>query len=121
MTTTYTFDDLEKARADFEHWQDLWSREFSMKKPNKYDPEFSQAAKQLRAVEGYLKLVGLLAYTDDELAQETLNEKYPNAKSRDIVKLNGVRYQKRFIPKKRSKTGKTVKEWHTFWENLDAD
>lgn len=121
MTTIYTFDDLEKARAEFEHWSDLWTNEHSMNKPNKYDQEAGQAAKHLREVEGYLKSVGLLSYTDDELAQETLNEKYPNAKSRDIVKLNGVRYQKRFIPKKRSKTGKTVKEWHTFWENLDAD
>lgn len=117
----YNLDDLEKARADFEHWSDLWSMEYSENKPNKYDSEARLASEHLREVEECLKSNGLLAYTDDELAQETLNDKYPLAKSRDIVSLNGVRYQKRFYPKKRSKSGKTVKEWYSEWVNLDGD
>ena len=48
-----------------------------------------------------------------------LDESFPNAPSREIQILNGVRYQKRFFPVKRSKTGKTVKEWRTEWLNLD--
>lgn len=116
----YSLDDLEKARANFEYFSDLWSREHSENKSNKYDAEARQSSEHLREVEEYLKSNGLLAYTDDELAQETLNYKYPLAKSRDVVSLNGIRYQKRFYPKKRSKTGKTVKEWRTEWVNLDG-
>lgn len=116
----YSLDDLEKARANFEYWSELWCSESSRNKPNKYDLEARQAAKLLQEIEDNLKLNGLLAFTDEELAQESLNAKYPLAQSRDVVNFNGAQYQKRFYPKKRSKSGKTVKEWRSEWKKLDA-
>lgn len=117
----YNLDDLEKARRNFEYLSDLWSKEYTKNKPNKYDKEAKLASEHLHEVEEYLKLNGLLVYTDDELVQDSLNEKYPLAKSGEIITFNEVRYQKRFHPGKRSKSGKTVKEWHSEWVNLDID
>lgn len=121
MDTIYTLEDYEKARIEYEYWAELWTSEYSEKQPNKFDAEAKQAADNLNKIEKYLKSNGLLAYSEDELAQKTLNEEYPDAKSRDIEVLNGVRYQKRFLPKTRSKSGKQVKEWHSWWKNLDYD
>ena len=84
----YNLDDLEKALKSFEHWSDLWSKEYAENKPNKYNLEAKKASEHLREVEEYLKSNGLLAYTDDELAQESLNDLYPSAQSRQIVTYN---------------------------------
>ncbi len=115
----YSLKDLEIAQQNFDYWADLWSKEYLENKPNRYDIEAKMASEHLREVEEYLKLHGTIPFTDDELAQEPLNELYPLAKSREIVIYNGTRYQKRFYPKKRSISGKTVKEWSSTWVNLD--
>lgn len=116
----YSLDDLAIAQQKFDYWADLWSKEYLENKPNIYDAEAKKASEHLREVEEYLKLNGIIPFTDDKLAQNPLNELYPSAKSREIVTYNGTRYQKRFFPKKRSESGKTVKEWYSTWVNLDS-
>lgn len=117
----YNLEDLKTAQEEFEYWSELWAQEYSEKQlTNRYDTQAKKASLKLKEIEDYLKSNGVIAYTKDELANESLNSKYPNAKSRDVQQFNGVRYQKRFFPVKKSKSGKTVKEWRTAWINLDA-
>lgn len=116
----YDLSDLEEAERNFEYWSDRWSKEYVSDKPNKYDADAKKAALHFKEVTEYLKANGTIPFTNDELAQESLDQKYPRAQSRDVEVHNGVRYQKRFYPKKRSKSGKTVKEWDSAWVNLDS-
>lgn len=50
--------------------------------------------------------------------ESALNEKYPNARSRDTVEHEGKKYLKRYTPEQMSKSGKSVRKWRTWWEPL---
>jgi hypothetical protein len=48
--------------------------------------------------------------------QAELDRLHPNAKSKQVVELDGERYVRRYVPLDRSRSGKTVKAWHGYWE-----
>lgn len=106
----YSLEDLKEAERNFEHRSDLWVKEEDGEKPNRHSSEAKKAAQHFKQVTEYLKVNGIIPFTDGELTQESLDQEYPYAQSREVVELNGVRYQKRFYPKKRSKWGKSVTE-----------
>lgn len=115
----YSLKDLKKAEDEHERIAKLWSDAYSKDKPNEYDFEAREATKRLQTIEQYLKASGVLAFSEHELIEETLNHKYPHAQSRDVVRYQGKRYQKQFIPLELSKTGKTVKKWGSKWIDLE--
>ncbi len=116
----YSLEDLEEAKRNFEYWSDLWAKENCDPESNKYTPEAKKASQHLSNVEEYLKKNGTIPWTEEDLAQEYLNREYPRAQSRDVEIYSGARYRKHFYPKKRSKTGKTVKEWGSEWVKLGS-
>ena len=116
VTFKYTVDDFEAQKIKHAKIGKLWADEYSPNKKNPYDKAAKEATAKLREIEEYLKKNGLIPYSDHELVIESLNNKYPNAQSREIVVHNGIKYRKKFIPLTLSKTGKTVKKWESTWE-----
>ena len=111
----YTIADYEEAKVKFEDAADLWSDADIHNKSNKYTARAKAASDRLREIEEYLKRQGIIPYTEHELVEEILNQKYPNAQSREVVEYDGRRYWKEFWPLERSKSGKTVKKWASGW------
>ena len=58
------------------------------------------------------KIEGLIPYTEQELLTKKLNAAFPNAKSKQIVELDGVKYKNTYTLREISNSGKTVKSWH---------
>jgi hypothetical protein len=67
--------------------------------------------------------VEILSYTDkgatapltpEEQINKDLDSKFPNARSKEIAEYNGKRYQLRFSPAVKSRSGR-VKEWDRIW------
>ncbi|MNF86598.1 hypothetical protein D3C84_690390 [compost metagenome] len=115
----YTIEDLNNANAELDEVAERWSAAYSTSRPNPLDTEAKAAAEKVRQIEEDLKRRGLLPYTDHELLEESLDEAYPDAQSREIALYNGKRYQRRFYPLEKSKSGKSVRQWRKAWEPLD--
>jgi len=58
----------------------------------------------------------VLPKSESELLEETLDRAFPGTKNRQVVTLDGVRYEKRFAPQAMSNSGKSVKAWKQWWE-----
>jgi hypothetical protein len=54
--------------------------------------------------------------TEHERLCTTLDGLAPNARSRQVVKYDGVRYLRRFHSEETSHSGKTVTVWGRTWE-----
>jgi len=65
-----------------------------------------------------LKKRGELPATEMDRITWILDERYPYAGSKDVVKYEGQRYRKRFRPLVTSRSRKTVYFWATYWEKL---
>ncbi len=114
----YTIEDLNKANAELDEVAERWSAAYSSSRPNPLDAEAKAATEKVRQIEEDLKRRGILPYTEHELLEETLDEAYPNAQSREVVLYNGKRYRRRFYPLEKSKSGKSVRQWKKAWEPL---
>ena len=88
----YKLEDLENARAEARKWGDAFANERS-NNPNVYLAERRDAGIKVRRIESYLKEVGIIEKTDDEILTEKLDALYPNARSKTIVNFEGKRYQ----------------------------
>lgn len=62
-----------------------------------------------------LKKQGVLALSHVELITTALDESHNKVSNNTIVEYKGSHYQRRFLPLKLSKSGKSVKQWAKFW------
>lgn len=111
----YTLEDYEKAKSARAEWNDRWNN-YMGNNPDKYQSDLKAAAKKVREIEQYLKDAGLLPLSEKEKVERDLDRAFPNAQSKEIVVHNGMKYQRRFLPLDKSRSGKTVKEWAKSWE-----
>ncbi len=107
----YTLGDLERERQ--------WDSGFGPNNPGAEARELAGHHRRLREIEDYLKAEGLLEKTEEEKITEKLDKSYPNAKSKTIVEYNSKRYQIRYFPFEKSRSGKTVKEWGHAWRLVE--
>ena len=107
----YTLEDLKLEQE--------WDSGFGPNNPGAELRKIKNHNRRLREIESDLKSRGLLEYTEKEKITSELDKLFPNSKSKRIVEHDGKRYQMRYYPLDRSKTGKTVFEWGHKWELLD--
>jgi hypothetical protein len=55
---------------------------------------------------------------ESERIQAQLDRLYPNAESKSVVEYQGAKWKRRYWPIDTSRSGKTVYEWHGYWEKL---
>ena len=111
--------DLEAARAELVAIQAKFDR-YTGNNPDKYQTELRDAAARIRTLESDLKASGQIQLSPQEMLDAELDRLYPKARSKDIVEHEGQRYQLRFFPLSKSRTGKTVNEWGHTWAALGA-
>ena len=83
--------------------------------PNKYRSRIKNARKRCDYLITLCKIKGLIPHTEYELLNAKLNAAFPNAKSKQIVELDGVKYKNTYTPAQLSNSRKTVKSWHQEW------
>lgn len=113
----YTIRDLEEARSELKRASDRAANHRGN------NPDFGQAdiraaRRKVEFITDELKAAGVLLLTDQEKLQAELDKRFPNARSREIVEHNGKRYQRRFAPAEKSRSGKTVMHWDRWWEEV---
>jgi len=113
----YTLDDYHTAKAAHEGQLERFNR-YDGNNPDKYASDIRSARETLHRIEVYLKRHGVLPVTEREAITLRLDADHPNAQSKQIVALDGRRYQKRFEPVSRSNSGKTVREWAHAWHEV---
>lgn len=79
--------------------------------------ELKRRQERVLLIEGRLKALGLLPLTEEEMLWKTLDEKFPFARSRDEVELDGVRYMRIFRPAEKNDEGNVLK-WIKSWRRL---
>lgn len=62
-----------------------------------------------------LKKQKILPLSKVELISAALDSMYKRIKNNTVVEYNGNNYQRRFLPLKLSKSGKSVQKWAKFW------
>jgi hypothetical protein len=116
----YTLEDLAKAKDELSSLRER-SDNYSGNNPNRFRADISDAQARLHSIEEQLKATGLLARSAQELLEAQLDAAFPKAQSRQVVTWEGKRYMRRFSPVATSLSGKTVKAWHKFWEEMADD
>jgi hypothetical protein len=111
----YTLEDLRAAQAELDSLNRR-SDNYSGNNPDKYRTSIGEAGAKVRAIEAELKRTGLLERSPQEQLEHELDVAFPKAASKQVVEFNGKRYMRRFTPRRRSLSGKTVKEWTGSWE-----
>jgi len=111
---SYTLEDLQKAKAEQAAWQKKWE-DYSGNNPDKFRAERIEADRKVRQIEDELKAAGIIPLSEKELLERELDKEFPDAQSRQIVTHNGQRYQRRFQPASKSRSGKTVNGWIASW------
>ncbi|RWR29902.1 hypothetical protein D2T31_08330 [Sinirhodobacter populi] len=114
---TLTIDDLKAAKAELESLQDRDSMDTSGN-PEKYHTRIAGARQRVYEIEKALKSAGAIPRTEHEEMEFKLDKAFPAAKSRDIVEFEGTRFQRRFRPFTKSRSGKTVTTWDAYWTKL---
>ncbi|AZC22489.1 MULTISPECIES: hypothetical protein [Pseudomonas] len=79
--------------------------------------ELQRRQAQVLLIEGRLKALGVLPLSEEEHAWQALDAQFPNARSRDVVELEGVRYQRVFRPAQKDAEDKVTK-WDKSWRRL---
>ncbi|WP_141218235.1 hypothetical protein [Bordetella genomosp. 11] len=113
----YSLDDLAAAKAELKRWDDAYAND-SSNNPDKYEAQRRDARRAVREISAQLKSLGLIDMSDAEKLTSELDRLYPNAKSKTNVVHNGVKYQIRYFPVEKSRSGKTVKEWAHEWVEI---
>lgn len=98
-------------------WEARWEN-YGGNNPNKYQTDIRHARHKVQLIEDSLKASGVLPRSPQEELERELDAAYPNAASKQIVTHNGVRYQRKFWPMEKSRSGKTVTAWGKGWEKL---
>ena len=113
----YTVDDLEKAREALRAWEDRFDR-YTGNNPNKYQSDIKAARREVRMLEDALKADGAIPLNEKEQLERELDAAFPDAKSKQIVEHGGRRFQRRFWPVEKSRSGKTVTKWGRGWTEI---
>jgi hypothetical protein len=116
MDDMYTLEGLKRAQEDLDRWRDKWA-DSNSNNPNKFRGNINEARSRVRRIERVLKENGTIPLTPEEQINKDLDSKFPNARSKEIVEHNGKKYQLRFSPAVKSRSGR-VKEWDRTWELL---
>ncbi|WP_417794571.1 hypothetical protein [Terasakiella pusilla] len=114
---THTIDDLQAAKAELERLQERDSTDTSGN-PEKYHTRIAAARRQVYEIEKALKSADALPRTEHEEIEFKLDKAFPTARSREIVELEGILFQRRFRPLTKSRSGKTVTTWDAYWIKL---
>lgn len=114
----YTMADLEAARAELKGWTEAFAND-SSNNPNKYQSQIKSARMKVRMIEEALKAAGTIPLTDQERLERDLDKLFPSAQSKAIVEHGGKRYQRRFYPAEKSRSGKTVQVWDKSWVEVE--
>jgi len=117
MSSPYTLAEYSEAKAKLEALKARWEN-YSGNNPNKFQADIAIAKAELHSIEVELKKAGELAQTPSEKRDVLLDEAFPNARSRQVVDWQGKKYMRRFSPVSTSLTGKTVKAWKKYWEEV---
>ena len=109
----YTIADLEKAKAERSAIEARWDN-YSGNNPNKFHSERNAAQAKVEIIEAHLKASGDIPLSEHEILERDLDRLFPEARSKEIVEHQGIRYQRRFSPAERSRSG-NVTRWHKSW------
>jgi hypothetical protein len=121
---SYTLDDLKRAKDNLAHLAAQWDS-YNGNNPNKYRAKIDTARLEVSIIESHLRANGTLPppppkpLTEKELLDKELDEAFPNAQSKQIVTYKGQKYQRRFWPLDKSRSGKTVHVWGRDWKKID--
>lgn len=113
----YSQEDLTRACEELARWQEKSAND-SSNNPDKHRGAIKSARRMVEIITLDLKIRGLIPPTEQEKLEAELDRAFPKAKSKDVVELNGKRYQLRFMPAEKSRSRKTVMSWHRWWEEL---
>lgn len=113
----HTIDDYKAAKAASERLNQQWGN-YTGNKPDKYRASIAAAAARVRSIEAELKALGLIDRTPQEELEHRLDSTFPNARSKQVVEVEGRRCVLRFTPLGKSLSGKTVTEWGKSWEEV---
>ncbi|MGJ8530106.1 hypothetical protein [Maritalea sp.] len=114
MEQTYTPNDLEEATKSLREWQDKFER-YTGNNPDKYQADIRTARRLVLLIENALKASGQLALSENEVLEKELDQMFPNAKSKEMVEYKGQKFQRKFWPLEKSRSGKNVVEWSRGW------
>lgn len=113
----FSLANLEDAKAHLSHLQERDSMDTSGN-PDKYHTRIREARERVDEIEAALKKSGVLPYSEQELLDARIDELFPKARSKDIVEYEGSRYQLKFTPKTKSRSGKSVYSWYRRWQKI---
>tara|TARA_R110000787_G_scaffold120437_1_gene231378 strand:- start:530 stop:889 length:360 start_codon:yes stop_codon:yes gene_type:complete len=113
-------DDLEEAKKNLDRLEERDSMDTSGN-PDKYTTRIRQARDEVHRITESLKRQGVIPYTKKELLTQKLDAVFPKARSKDIVEYEGKRFQKRFSPATKSRSGNTVYRWNIWWEEHSSE
>ena len=117
MMPSHTLEDYVAAKVEFDAMNARWEN-YSGNNQNKYRADIEAARAKVHLVETELKASGLLQRTYIEERDAVLDAAFPKAQSREVVEWQGKKYVCRFLPVSTSLSGKTVNEWHKYWEDV---
>ncbi len=114
----YSLEDLKKAQDELEHWNERFAND-SSNNPNKHSSQIKSARATVRLITDFLKSNGTIELTEKEALEESLDNKFPNASSNQIVEFKGVKYKRKFFPLEKSNSRKTVTAWGKRWDLVE--
>lgn len=113
----HTLDDLQAAKAALESAERRLEN-YDGNNPNKYRSSVTDARVKVREIEADLKARGVLARSESEGLAHRIDQAYPNADSGRIIEFEGKRYKRRYTPRGRSLSGKTVYGYDGSWDEV---
>lgn len=113
----YTLDELRAAKAALESAERRWEN-YDGNNPNKYRSGLTDARVQVREIEVNLKARGLLPRSEREELAHRIDQAFPDADSGRVVEFEGKRYKRRYVPRGKSLSGKTVYGYDGFWDEV---
>ena len=114
----YTPAELEAAKEELASWQARWES-YSGNNPDKYQSDLRMAREKVRLIEASLKRAGQIPLTQQEELERALDNEFPDARSKQIVSFRGKKYQRKFWPLEKSRSGKSVTVWDKGWQEVN--
>lgn len=112
----YTLEDYEQAKKELKGWMERWN-DYTGNNPDKYQADIRAARNRLAEIEADLKRRGVLELSEREKLEKRLDEAFPNAQSKEIVKFEGKQYRRRFLAADKTRSGAVVR-WDKYWEEI---
>lgn len=115
----YSQNDLIEANKQLEQLEEKWAR-YDGNNPNKYRSQLRSLRLKVELITEHFKSTGTIPLTEKEVMHNRLDAAFPNARSKQVVEFHGVKYQRRFYPLQKSRSGKSVTEWGRDWVVLES-